>query len=204
MSTPSQLPLGELERIIRVDLYEELRWLLVGQTTWETVRRLVPADPHRDERLPDHLVMLAMNSAFVHGRTLLEFFTATTDQRDQIEVRDGVTWKQFELHGAAQQHSGWLARWDEVLNARLFHIRYNRPQPMHTKRGSLRDQPIADLDIKFEVSAIADEVLKKWTEFTGQVSSKRVLQGALRSSRKKADGHGLRAREQIELLLGHQ
>jgi hypothetical protein len=100
MSTPNQLPLGELKRIIREDLLEELRWLLVGQTTWEAVRRLVPVDPHRDERPPDHLVMLAMNSAFVHGRTLLEFFIATTDRQDLIEARDGIC-----------QWPTWCPRW---------------------------------------------------------------------------------------------
>lgn len=203
MSTPSLFPVAALERIIREDLYEELRWLLVGESTWVTVRRLVPDDPHRDDRLPNHLVMLAMNSAFVHGRTLLEFFTATAKQQETIEARDGVTWKQFGPYGAVKQNSNWSTRWEEVLNARLFHIRYNRPQPIQTKRGRAKGQPITDLHIKLEVSAITHEVLEKWRDFTGSLS-RPSLKVALSSSLKKAEGYALRASVQIEQLLSRQ
>ncbi|MCA1697044.1 MAG: hypothetical protein LC749_21265, partial [Actinobacteria bacterium] len=60
----------DLEPYIETHLAYELKYLLVGATTWSAVHAEVGRGPW-----PHHLVVIAMESAFVHTRTLCEFLS---------------------------------------------------------------------------------------------------------------------------------
>lgn len=144
----------DLERLIAEDLYNELRYLLVAATSWRIAKSSNPRS------LPKHFIVLSMDSAFLHARSLYEFFTGDPS-RDEGGGREPASWKLF---GAARQKSVLYEKWGETLHARLFHLRRNRPQPTSAKRGTRGTK--LPTDIKEEVVNFAHDLLALWQSFT--------------------------------------
>ena len=161
-----------LRRIIRCDLYNELRWLLVAATTWCAVsdsstlgasqRRLPALD------LPDHTIVLAFDSAIVHARALLEFFTMTATEYKGWD-RKGKPALAVRAFGIEHPLSSDIFdTWSEAINARVAHIRRDRPSAQLTPGG---------LHLKDQVASLTNEVLRLWHDLTelSEMSSYRDL-----------------------------
>jgi len=81
-----------LREAIEKDLFNELRWLLCAATEWDAYDRLIgepPLVPKINEPC-FHLKVYTMDSAFLHARSLYEFFTATESSINRNET-NGVT-----------------------------------------------------------------------------------------------------------------
>ena len=128
-----------------------------------------------------------MDSAFLHTRSLYEFFTGDPTG-DEGAGRQPASWKLF---GATRQRSPLYETWRETLHARLFHIRTNRPQPTSAKTGANLPQ-----HIPAEVLNFAHDVLRLWDAFTNDAALadyRSLLNGrrdeAVNEARKIAERH---------------
>lgn len=205
MTAPPRVARGELERVIELDLYNERLWVRVGQAIWSTLRKRFKGPFHTHPRLPKHLIVLALDSAFLHGRELLSFFMADRSARSTAEGKDGITWNDYEPYGAHQGHSAWFRDWEETMNLRLFHVRYNRSQPRHIRNTASKGKGdlIADLGINQEVDEMAREVVRLWDEFRNGIVAKsdRRLVRILDIAQKEADKRASAAAQRIEDVL---
>lgn len=162
--TTNEIPKSELERVINEDLYNDLRDLLIAEAAWKLLAPLAESDPIW-ERFPHHIQTTLSDSALLHGRGLLTFFTATKQQRLSDEQHLGVNWRNYASWGAGKQSSIWLKRWKLVLNARMFHISRIRPHVDDAEGLSHLNQ---------QVSNLASEVLTCWDVFTNSITDQPI------------------------------
>jgi hypothetical protein len=141
-----------LERLIEKDLYNELRWLLVAAASWTVTENRAPAA---------HFHVLCMDSAFVHARQLLEFFTVplAMHRRQSDQGKRPASCHSF---GVQNVTSPFYDKWRLALEARLMHLRMDREWLTDKKGGSVRTA------IKLQVLNAAHEVLRLWDEFAAQ------------------------------------
>jgi len=130
----------DLNDYVDVHLRYELKYLLVAATTWHAVH-----DPqHRGPRAP-HLVVLAMESCFVHTRVLYEF-----------------------LH----LENGWAGRSPHTVNASSLWTAYKAP--LHEKvlhpspRRPYAPGAMAGDDLKDRVVDFAADILTMWRDAAAQ------------------------------------
>ncbi|MCA1701901.1 MAG: hypothetical protein LC808_00965 [Actinobacteria bacterium] len=81
--------------------------------------------------LPNHLVVMSMDSAILHAWSLYEFFTGGPSG-DEGGGRQPASWRLF---GADRQQSTEYDAWKETLHARLSRIRRIRPQSTAARTG---------------------------------------------------------------------
>lgn len=132
----------DLNDYIAVHLRYELKYLLVDATTWSAVRREEDRGPHAP-----HLVVMAMESAFVHTRVLYEFLTHDEG------------WSKKTPHERKQSDL-----WDEFktpMHTKVLHPCANRPYvPTNTSADDLKDK-VVDLAL---------DVLRLWDEVAGDTA----------------------------------
>lgn len=89
-------PDNNLIRLIEDDLYNELRWLLNAATQWYG-HKLLPKE--EQDTFPPNFLVHVMNSAFVHSRSLYEFFTLLErDAKSATAIRyNKATWYTFDV-----------------------------------------------------------------------------------------------------------
>jgi hypothetical protein len=205
MTAPGAVARSDLERVIAEDLYGERLWLRVGEATWSQLRARLKPDYYDDPRLPRHLIVLAMDMTFLHGRELLSFFTAGRDAQKAAALKDGITWKDYAAYGATKGQSRWFEDWGETLNLRLFHLRHNRPNPRRRLDTSAakKGDPISHLGINQQVTAMADDVVRLWDEFREAIAAKgdERLVALLDRAKGEADKRAEAARSHIDGLL---
>jgi hypothetical protein len=117
-----------LTEAIEKDLFNELRWLLCAATEWDAHDKLIgtpPQIPKVAEPSP-HLKVYTMDSAFLHARSLYEFFTATDAAiaRNRRNTRRRLTWSDFSH--TARQISAKYDQFKEPLHRRLMHLNRDR------------------------------------------------------------------------------
>jgi hypothetical protein len=135
----------DLAPYIETHLAYELKFLLVGATTWSAVH-----DEAARAQWPHHLVVMAMEASFVHTRTLSEF----------LGQQEG--WEDRSPHIAPA-----LPLWRvycEPMHMKVLHPDPRRPYEIGARRGD---------DLKEQVVALAQEVLDGWDAVSAQTSMER-------------------------------
>jgi hypothetical protein len=131
----------DLEPYIETHLVYELKYLLVAAVTWSAVDAEADRAPW-----PDHLVVMAMESAFVHARTLCEF----------LALEEGWS-KDRSPHDAPP-----LPLWNEYcepMHMKVLHPDPRRPYAPGERKGD---------DLKDRVVDLAQEVLAGWDQVADQ------------------------------------
>ena len=145
-----------LSEAIEKDLFNELRWLLCAATEWDAYNRLIGQSPQvpKIKEPCFHLNVYAMDSAFLHARSLYEFFTAT-EESIKRNAKKGVrrlTWRDYSR--TARQTSEKYNRFSKPLHGRVMHL----------------DQDRAGYDeIKNETVNFAADILSLWNRFSEKV-----------------------------------
>jgi len=131
----------DLEPYIETHLVYELKYLLVAAVTWSAVDAETDRAPW-----PDHLVVMAMESAFVHTRTLCEF----------LALEEG--WSKDR----SPHHAPPLPLWNEYcepMHMKVLHPDPRRPYTPGERKGD---------DLKDRVVDLAQEVLAGWDQVADQ------------------------------------
>lgn len=150
-----------LENKIHEDLFNELRWLLCSATEWDAYEKLVEG-PSRTKEPCHHLKVYLMDSAFVHARSLYEFFTNPKPQSERL------SWRDYGMRGP------------------LISKRYNRfIRPLHGRVMHLNKNRTGYRQIKGEVLRLALDVLALWQEFS-EKSEVQPYRNLLDDRRKRA------------------
>lgn len=127
-----------LDDYIGVHLAYELKYLLVAATTWQAVQH-----PGDREPWPPHLVVMSMDSAFVHARVLYEFVT----REDH--------WKRTAAH--MPRIAPLWVKYEDAMHRRVLHPDPRRPQAAGTQHGD---------DLKDRVVDFARDLLALWDDIT--------------------------------------
>jgi hypothetical protein len=125
----------EIERVIREDLFNELRWMIVAAVTW--------AVPLGEEH-PKHLKVMAMDSALIHARSLYYFLV-----RREKEARFPTDLVHRDI-GGCPQSSTLLEDRIQPINERLLHLKTDR---------SSKDP------IKNDVVNLVSEIIRMWRAY---------------------------------------
>jgi len=133
-----------LKKYMEEDLFNELRWLLCAATQWDTYERII-AEPCF------HLNVYTMDSAFMHARSLYEFFTAPEEaiKRNEKRGEKRLTWRDYSV--MARQTSRKYEEFIKPLHGRVMHLD--------------KDRPGYDA-VKSEVVNFAKDILELWDGFT--------------------------------------
>ena len=127
---------------IRAHLFNELRWLLGAATEWSVQEQLKLEIVGYDVRV------YAMDSAFLHARTLFEFFVHLTNDNHygcDAFIGSVLTSDSYRI-------------WKGPLHSFLMHAQdRSRPTPL---RSSGVAKPLNKLPVDF-----ANEILRLWREF---------------------------------------
>jgi hypothetical protein len=148
-----------LTEAIEKDLFNELRWLVCSATEWDACDKLI-GEPPRIPKIQEpclHLKVYAMDSTFLHARSLYEFFTATEESITRNEKRGStrLTWRDYSL--TARQTSNKYDQFMKPLHGRVMHLEKDR---------SGHDE------IKNEVVNFAVDILRLWNGFSQNPSVK--------------------------------
>lgn len=128
-----KLDTPKTKAFITSDLFHELRCLLGAATIWQAFKN--------SRRGFD--VAVAMDSSFVHARSLFQFFNSSRGG-DDVSIAD---------LGLQPYESATYDTWREPLNRHLFHISKGRLSPSNVQgRAHLKDQ----------VLHFANEILDLW------------------------------------------
>jgi hypothetical protein len=166
----------QLEKIVE-DLINEWKYLLVAAETWEWLHVHQQADTRG---VPMHTVVMAMDSAFLHGRNLYEFFGRSGKLKG---YRRPNTMHAFGIE-KDDLKSPWWDTWEQTLHARLFHLRANRSKVQG------KDGPFRRTAINGEIIAMRDGLRNLWGAFLKRVSDagdRAALELAMRSARHDLD-----------------
>ena len=102
-----------MERFLKEDLYDALRWLFEGAIAWEAARS-------RPEHCR-HQGVLGMQTSLVQARALYEFFYSHEQGDDARAVHFASTWRPLET----DLYRAYMAG-GKPANKRVFHLVYNR------------------------------------------------------------------------------
>ncbi len=131
----------DLGPYIDIHLAYELKYLLVTSTTWTAVR----AEGVR-AKWPDHLVVIALESAFVHTRTICEF----------LRLREG--WSKDRSPHRPTDLPLWTA-YESAMHMKVLHPDPRRPYQPGEQAGD---------DLQTRVVDLAGEALRAWDEVADQ------------------------------------
>jgi hypothetical protein len=131
----------DLRKYISIHLAYELKFLLVAAATWT-------AREHHGENRPDHLAVMAMDSAFVHARVLYEFLTR--------EPRSGWETKRTPHDAVA---SDLWAEYSAPMHDKVLHPSPKRP---YRPTGTTAD------DLHGQVLNLSRDVLRLWKGVAAQ------------------------------------
>jgi len=141
-----------LSEAIEKDLFNELKWLLCAATEWEAYDKLI-GEPPQIPKIKEpcfHLKVYTMDSAFLHARSLYEFFTATEESILRNKGKGlRLTWRDYSL--TARQTSTKYAQFMQPLHGRVMHLDQNRSGYNEMKK---------------EVVNFASDILDLWDGFS--------------------------------------
>jgi hypothetical protein len=148
------------EEYIREHLHYELRWLLAAATEWHIQREL------QLEKDGYEVQVFAMDSAFVHARTLFEFFLKASGKN--YYGADEFLGPGFDLQSAYYNSNGAenppAGTWVGPLHGFVMHAQ-NRSHPIPLDSLSSGKQDLNRMPVDF-----AHEVLRLWEDFETKLS----------------------------------
>jgi hypothetical protein len=167
-NTPALGP-AEKEEYLKKHLFNELRWMLCAATEWSIQEQLgLGIDGY-------HVQVYAMDSAFLHARTLFEFFLNKT----------GKNYYGYDKFLKTEVKSDKYGNWATPLHRHLMHAQIrSQPQQLESLSGDMKDLNKMPVDF-------ACEVLRLWKEFeeglgTSGIAKDQELQKLARDKRKEA------------------
>lgn len=167
--------LNKTEKIpfLETHLGNEIQWVLRSTAEWyvqDTLKLEVPGY---------EVQVFAMDSCFLHSRSLFEFFTRDNSKNHY----------DCKMFGVRMGKSRLYDEWEDPLHSYLMHLQYRFcPTKLTTKNGSQKD--LNELPLEF-----AREIVRLWREFessllcigSGKLLSKRaseILDLAIKNSEK--------------------
>lgn len=144
----------EQKKFINEHLFNELRWLLCAVASWQKARE------DGTEKYPPHFIVFTMDSAFLHVRSLFEFFTHN-NPKNQLHL---VTWYYYGLSQGLD--SPLYSKWMQQLHHHVMHLE-NRLKVNNVVGGThLKNMPF-----KFAI-----EIVRLWQEFSSKIDSSLKLE----------------------------
>lgn len=138
---------------LEVHLYNDLRWLLCAATEWHVQQTINP-----DDRLVgQHIKLYAMDSAALHARALLEFFTNHGSNRGRMHSLFGIQ------SITSQRYPG---DWVRPLNTHLMHAGDRSVGQQLTGVDGKTKRELNRMPVDF-----GHEVVGLWRQFIGQLRS---------------------------------
>jgi len=159
---------NQKEEYIRLHLFNELRWLLDAATEWSLQDQL------KLEKPGYQVQVYAMDSVFLHARTLFEFFVQPTNN-NHYGANDYL--------GTVLMSDNYTNDWSGPLHNSLMHAQdRSRPVPLMSCSGVKKD--LNQMPVDF-----AHEILKLWKEFEGMLAKSSVpqIQELARLAREKRE-----------------
>jgi len=165
------------------NLENEWKYLLVAAKTWDWLRN------HKEAGavVPLHTRVMAMDSAYLHGRNLYEFFGQIRGEK--AETKKSATTDLFGV-GPDRLKRGWIATWGEMMQARLFHPREERTDA----------QPQGTMHLNEQVCRMRDDLLLIWNDFLRLVpdgGNRADLERVMRTARHDLDNGDLVGRLEV-------
>ncbi len=130
-------------KFINEHLYNELRYMLCASASWCIAKK-------NSKDLPMHFIVYTMDSAFLHARSLFEFFTYVPSGKKTYLV----TWKEFELDNELK--SEVYKTWRVSLHHHVMHLESRQGVP----------NVIEGVHLKEMVLQFSIEVVRLWIEFS--------------------------------------
>jgi len=152
LNTP---PLNHDQKVdyIKLHLFNELRWMLGAATEWSIQDQL------KLERVGYNVQVYALDSAFLHARTLFEFLVEpTTDNHYGTD--------EFLGRGTVLNSSSYKNDWRGPLHIFLMHAQ-DRSSPVPLKTSGV-EKDLNQMPVDF-----AQEILKLWKEFEQKLNQSR-------------------------------
>ncbi len=134
---------GQKQKYIESHLFNELRWLLGAAQEWSIQEQLSLGIVGYD------VIVYAMDSAFLHARSLFEFFVCGP-------TKNHYSCKQFVGDVLKSEK---YKNWNEPLHANLMHARdRSKTEQLEGFRGEMK--PLNKMPVDF-----AEEILGLWEKF---------------------------------------
>jgi hypothetical protein len=137
----------DMEDYIRNHLFIELSWLLYAATEWSLQNQLKLGIGGY------HVQVYAMDSAFLHARTLFEFF---------VQPPTSNHYSSKEFLGAELISHNYSANWKDTLHKFLMHAQ-DRSRPIPLKNTGV-GKDLNQMPVDF-----AREILRLWEEFESKL-----------------------------------
>jgi hypothetical protein len=159
MTTTSHTPPltdDQLKAYLKINLANELQWSIRAAVEWQIQARI------KLKISGYHMQVLAMDSTFLHTRTLFEFFTKRA-------TGNHYGYDTFRINmipvGASAVPTPYLTEgWEGALHAYLMHAQ-DRTVPNHlTSYDRTKTKHIKNMPVDF-----AHEIVRLWREFATQL-----------------------------------
>jgi hypothetical protein len=169
------------------NLENEWLWMLMAAETWRWIKNhpdeTEPRPPYAQRVFPPHLVVLALDAAFLHGRNLYEFFGMKGTGHISPHPDPGQS-ARASWFGFPTQTSMWWDEWERALHKRLFHIEADR-----SSKGAKSDTtPDKAHNINEQALYMVQDLHQLWDSLVGATSVNRAVRerlGALRTQAMK-------------------
>lgn len=172
VATARLVPLADPDEYLREHVANELHWLLRASNEW------VVQDQLRFGISGYHVQVYAMDSAFLHARTLFEFLTQRTGRNHY-----GVD----ELGISPIESKVYASEWSDALHEYVMHAKGRSAQrELHALDGTVKD-------LKTMPPDFAQEVERLWVLFAnrlredGQSARADAVEEILRDARQQAE-----------------
>ena len=146
------MKVGALRLYLENHLQNELVWCLRAATEWHV--------QHELQRRIDgnHIQVYAMDSTFLHARTLFEFFTKNA----QVAKNPDGNYYTCDIFGVAPLSSSlYTGDWQDILHRYIMHAQNrSRPRKLKSYDNQATTKDLKDMPVDF-----AREVVRLWREF---------------------------------------
>ena len=136
---------------LEVHLYNDLRWLLCAATEWHVQQSVNPTDNIKGQ----HIKLYAMDSAALHARALLEFFTNHGSNSGRLQSLYGIQ------SITSQRYPG---DWVRPLNTHLMHAQDRSVGQQLTGADGRTKRDLNRMPVDF-----GHEVVNLWRQFIRQL-----------------------------------
>lgn len=140
---------------LEIHLFNDLLWLLCAATEWHVQQTVNPKDDIEGQ----HIKLYALDSATLHARALLEFFTSGRTVRNHLGM---------DLYGLQAITSELYSdNWKDPMNRYLMHANERPGGQQLTRFNGEGTKHLKRMPIDF-----GREVVRLWRTFIGRLRSK--------------------------------
>lgn len=156
-----------MERFLKEDLYDALRWFFEGAVAWDAARS-------RPEKCR-HQCVLGMQTSLVQARALYEFFYGHEQGDDARAVQFASTWRPLETNLYRAYMAG-----GKPANKPAFHLVYNRSRhAVGNESGHLKNRVV---EFARDLKRLTEDFCRN-----ADSSFQQVIDSALKKALEEAD-----------------